>query len=226
MIRVLTVDDDPRIRSLLADLLEAASMDTEVGTASSGEEALDALEDGAYDAVLLDVDMPGMDGFQVLRRLRERGQETPVILLTGIKDQESVVRGLEQGADDYVTKPFDARELVARLQAVTRRASMAAGRTLRFLDVEVDVVGRRVQRRGHRLSLTPTEFDLLVALLRAEGRTLSRTELLRTVWEMDFDPGTNLLDVHLSRLRSKLEAAGGDRIVHTVRGEGFRIGAD
>ena len=223
MIEILAVDDDAQIRAILEEGLSEADFECRVQTVADGPAGLKAASEHQFDAVILDVQLPGMNGFDVLRALRDRGNDVPVLLLTGTDDESSVVRGLREGADDYVTKPFNLPELQARVEAVVRRARMASNQTLSFGDVEVDVVGRRAMRAGRRLSLTPTEFDLLVALLRADG-TMSRDDLLQSVWEMDFDPGTNLLDVHLSRLRTKLEANGRSRVIQTVRGKGFRLG--
>ena len=223
MIEILAVDDDAQIRAILEEGLSEADFECRVQTVADGPAGLNAASEHQFDAVILDVQLPGMNGFDVLRALRDRGNDVPVLLLTGTDDESSVVRGLREGADDYVTKPFNLPELQARVEAVVRRARMASNQTLSFGDVEVDVVGRRAMRAGRRLSLTPTEFDLLVALLRSDG-TMSRDDLLQSVWEMDFDPGTNLLDVHLSRLRTKLEANGRSRVIQTVRGKGFRLG--
>lgn len=221
-IRALIIDDDTRVADLAMEALTEAGI--ECVTATDGRGGLEAARSGEVDAVVLDVGLPDMDGFHVLRALRAEGLEMPVVMLTSAGDEESVLEGLRSGADDYVTKPFRPAELAARVEAIVRRAGRAERRRVRVDDLELDVMRRTVVRGGRKVPLTPTEFDLLRVLMSPPGRVVSRENLLAEVWDIRFDPGTNLVDVHVSRLRSKLELGGGSRILHTVRGRGFRVG--
>jgi len=223
-LRILLVEDDPTISDLVREGFADEPMTLEL--AADGPTGLERASSAPFDVVLLDIELPGYDGLELLRRLRASGSDVPVIILTGRGDEADIVRGLSAGADDYVAKPFSGLELVARIQAVHRRAMMASGRALRFGDVELDVVRGRATRAGHRIPLTPTEFELLRVLMTTPGVPVSRQDLLARVWDITFDPGTNLVDVHISRLRSKLEADGAPRIVHSVRGEGFRVACE
>ena len=171
------------------------------------------------DLILLDIEMPGATGWDLLTQLREAGEEIPVIFLSGLGDVEKRVRGLRMGADDYLVKPVDHAELVARIEAVLRRRS--AMPQLTIADLRLDLALRRAYRADKPSYLSPKEFDLLLALARAKGGVVSRTELLKQVWDMNFDPGTNLLDVHIGRLRKKIDRTGD--LIETVRGQGYRL---
>jgi DNA-binding response OmpR family regulator len=220
-LRILVVEDEPRVADLLARGLREAGHAAE--SSATGEEALERLQGSEYEAIVLDLGLPGMDGFDVLRALRSSGDATPVLILTARDAREDVVLGLDLGADDYLTKPFDFAELAARLRAVSRRATAAGAPILRWGDLVLDRLRRDVRRGSERVDLTPTEFRILEALMDAEGGLVSRQNLLARVWGYDFDPGTSVVEVHLAHLRRKLEAGGHKRIVITVRGEGYGL---
>jgi two-component system response regulator MprA len=219
-VRILVVDDEPAVREAVDRALRLAGYDTEL--AADGAEALDVLADGAPDALVLDVLMPRVDGFEVCRRLRSAGDRTPVLLLTARDAVPDRVRGLDAGADDYLVKPFALDELLARLRALLRRtAAGAAGEKLRFDGVELDP-GEHTVRRGRRpIELTRTEFLLLELFLRHPRQVLTRSQIFERVWGYDFGASSNSLEVYVGYLRRKLEAAGEPRLLHTVRGVGY-----
>ena len=218
--RLLVVDDDPKLRSYVCSGLQQSGIET--AAAENGEAALELLkvDSKGFDLILLDVMMPAMSGWELLMDLREQGRETPVIFVTARDSVEERVKGLRLGADDYVIKPFAFNELVARVEVVIRRRRALV--PIEVGDLRLDLTRRQATRGGASLELSPREFDLLLALARAEGRTLSRTELLRDVWGIEGEPVTNLVDVHIGRLRRKLDAQG-PPLIHTVRGEGYRL---
>lgn len=219
-VRVLVIDDDPAFREFAEVALDEARIEhDEAESAERGLARLREMPAGTYDLVLLDVEMPGASGWEFLEALRASGDEVPVIFVSGRDRAEDKVHGLRLGADDYVAKPVDFQELVARIETVLRRRRALA--PILFGDLELDLARRRALRTGRRVELTPKEFDLLLALVRAEGSVLSRRALLREVWDIDFDPGTALLDVHLGRLRKKLDRFGRP-LIQTVKGEGYR----
>ena len=215
-IRVLVVDDDVKLFDLLASYLEQNGVDAT--RAADGEKGLAEFQQGAYDAVLLDIMMPGIDGLEVLRRLRERSS-VPVIMLTAKGDETDRVVGLELGADDYLPKPFSPRELLARLKAVLRRAQPdLASERLTAGGVVVEVESRTVQAEGSPVELTGIEFDLLVALMRRAGRVVPRASLLTEAGRGDVIVSERTVDVHISHLRKKL---GDAKLIQTVRGVGY-----
>lgn len=221
--RLLLVDDDAEALQLLEDSLDLIGH--EHSRASDGEAAMALLRDspaGHFDLVLLDLQMPGKSGWDTLYDLREAGSEIPVIIVSGLKDKAEKVRGLGLGADDFVVKPFDFEELAARIDAVIRRRETLP--PIVHGDLSVDLARRRVWRGEHRIELSPREFDLLLVLARAKGELVTRDELLADVWDLDFNPGTNVVDVHVGRLRRKLDRHGPPLIVNE-RGKGFRIGS-
>lgn len=219
MVRVLLIDDDARLFELLSSYLRQNGVDLE--HARDGATGLRALSERSFDAVLLDGMMPGMDGLEVLRRIRERGA-IPVLMLTARGDEADRVVGLELGADDYVAKPFSSRELLARLRAVLRRMAPAVGsERLSANGIEVELGTREVRVDGQDVELTGIEFDLLVALLRRAGRVVPRSALLREAGRDDTTVGERTVDVHVSKLRKKLGDA--DKI-KTVRGVGYVLG--
>jgi len=217
--KVLVVDDDPKLRDTLRRGLEESGIDCDLA-ADAAEAAERVAGRGPYALLLLDVMMPGRTGYEFLEELRGGGDETPVLFLTARNEVDDRVRGLRLGADDYVVKPFELRELLARMEAVLRRHEHV--RKLEVGDVLIDPAHRRVLRRGERIELSPREFDLLLALAESPGRVLSRSHLLRAVWGIEFDPGTNVVDVQVARLRRKLHRVG-PPIVETVVGEGYRL---
>ena len=216
--KVLIVDDEPGIRRYLERILELNGIEGSV--ASDSVEARAHLEHGAFDVILLDVSMPGESGWDLLQAIRAAGDETPVIFLTAHQSTEERVRGLRLGADDYIVKPFESEELLARLEAVHRRRKALPVLTVGPLRIDV---GRRiVDLNGERIELSPREFDVLGELVQSAGRTVSRAELLRNVWGIEFDPGTKIVEVQVARLRRKL-GRGTTSIIQTVVGEGYRL---
>jgi len=216
--RVLLIDDDTRMYELLAQYLGQNGIT--VAHAPDGGRGLAALEANAYDAVLLDVMMPGMDGLEVCKRIRARRQ-IPILMLTARGDETDRVVGLELGADDYLAKPFSPRELLARLRAVLRRAQpTSVADRLESSGVSIDVAGREVKVNGQAVELTGLEFDLLVALMRRAGRVIPRDALLGEAGRSDTVVGERTVDVHISHLRQKLGDEGG-KLIKTVRGVGY-----
>lgn len=218
-IQVLVVDDDPKLRSLVLEGLEANSIEATPADSVAAAKAACATSD--FDLILLDVMMPDASGWDFIEELRAGGDTTPVIFVTALGGVEDRVKGLRLGGDDYLIKPFAFEELLARIEAVVRRHS--AERTI-IGDLEIDALRRRVTLADKVLDLSPREYGLLVALIRAEGRVLSRSALLKDVWGIDFDPGTNVVDVHIGRLRKRFGEHRRKHIV-TVTGEGYRFEA-
>jgi len=218
--RVLVVDDEENIRYLLVSALNHAGF--EVAEAQTGRAALDSVRLFRPDAVLLDVMLPDLDGFEVCRRLRSEGDRTAVIFLTAHDATEDKVRGLTLGGDDYVTKPFSLEEVVARVRVILRRAGVdpAANARLEFADLEMDEDAYRVWRAGQLIELSPTEFKLLRFFLRNPDRVLSRAQILDHVWEYDFGGGANVVETYVSYLRKKLDPLG-PPLIQTVRGVGY-----
>src|SRR5687768_11000056 len=225
MTRILIVEDERNLALGLRANLEIEGYD--VAVAESGEAALRATDDGRPDLVILDLMLPGIDGFELLARFRALGIDGPVLILSARADEIDKVRGFRAGADDYVTKPFGVMELLLRVQALLRRTSLTPGpaRTeWRFGDVEVDVVRRSVLRAREEVSLTPRAFQLLLALLASEGAVVTRHELLRTVWDYDSSVTTRTVDAHVAELRRKLEADPAEpRHILTVHKVGYRL---
>jgi len=222
--RVLVVDDEPAVREVLERILRVEGF--EVALAGDGREAVRRQTESPADAVLLDVLMPGLDGLEVCRRLRDTGDRTPVLMLTAREAVGDRVAGLDAGADDYLPKPFALEELMARLRALLRRAGWDDGRqTLRFADLELDPRTHDVHRAGRAIELTRTEFLLLELFLQHPRQVLSREQIFEGVWGYDFGPASNSLEVYVGYLRRKTEAAGEPRLLHTVRGFGYVLKA-
>jgi two-component system OmpR family response regulator len=223
--QVLVVDDEPNIRELVQVALRFHGCS--VTTAASGRDALRLVSDSPPDLIILDVMMPGMDGFEVCRRLRADGNEVPVIFLNARDTSSDTVTGLAIGGDDYVTKPFSVEALVARVRAVLRRASRAtadeqAAGPLRAGDLELDEDRWTVHRAGVPVELSPTEFRLLAYLLRNQGRVLTRTQLLEHVWGWDYAGASQIVETYISYLRRKLDPLGAP-LIHTQRGVGYSL---
>jgi len=217
--RILVIDDDPKIRSVVRrGLVYEGFRVTEAG---SGEEGLDKARDQTPDLVVLDVMLPGIDGLEVCRRLRDAGDEVAILMLTARDEVKDRVEGLETGADDYLVKPFSFEELLARVRALLRRRPTQSGEMLRFVDLELDVDAREACRAGRSISLTTTEFNLLLLLLRHPRKVLTRDVIMDRVWSYDFGGESNVLEVYIRYLRNKLEAGGEPRLIHTVRGSGY-----
>jgi len=219
--KILAAEDDRKILSFVRKGLTEQGYTVEV--TSNGDEAFLLATTQTYDAIVLDIMLPGRDGLSVLRGLRERKNTVPVILLTARSAVSERVEGLRMGADDYLTKPFYMEELVARLQAVVRRNSGEQLSVLRAGDVTVNLITREVRRGGQAIELTTREFALLELLVRSPGRVFPRTQLLEHVWGYDFDPETNVVDVCIRRVRSKIDMADGPSLIETVRGVGYRL---
>jgi two-component system response regulator MprA len=217
--RILVVDDDAKIRTVVRRGL--AYEGYRVVEAGTGEEGLEKAREHLPDLVILDVMMPGMDGLEVTRRLRSSGDEIAILMLTARDEVKDRVEGLETGADDYLVKPFSFEELLARVHALLRRRSTPAGEILRFADLDLDVDAREAIRAGRTIELTTTEFNLLLLFLRHPRKVLTRDVIMEHVWAYDFDGESNVLEVYVRYLRSKLEAAGEARLIHTVRGAGY-----
>lgn len=223
--KILVVEDDATTAAFIARGLDEAGFGVE--QAANGRDGLFLASDAAVDAIILDRMLPGMDGLAVLAALRAGGITTPVLLLSALGTPDDRLTGLEAGADDYLAKPFLFGELLARLKLLLRRGNGATGpvTTLGFADLEMDLLARRVRRGGRLIALQPREFRLLEYLLRHPEQVVTRTMLLEGVWDYHFDPGTNVIDVHVSKLRRKLEEGGEPSLLHTVRGAGYRLGS-
>jgi two-component system response regulator MtrA len=220
--RVLVVDDDPSLAEMLSIVLRGEGLS--VSVVSDGDRALQAFDDVKPDLVLLDLMLPGTDGIDVCRQIRAESG-TPIVMLTARGDTIDVVVGLESGADDYIIKPFKPKELVARMRARLRRNDAAANETLHIADVTIDVGGHVVSRDGAPIPLTPLEFDLLAALARRPGQVFTREHLLEQVWGYRHAADTRLVNVHVQRLRAKIERdPEHPEIVLTVRGVGYKAG--
>jgi DNA-binding response OmpR family regulator len=221
--RVLVVEDERRVASFVARSLRERSCAVDI--ASNGRQALDSAHATEYDLILLDLRLPDIDGLEVCRRLRQNGIETPILMLTarGLVDER--VRGLDAGADDYLVKPFALAELHARIRALGRRG-LNRGVELRFADLTLDRRRRAVTRGGGEIELTQKEFALLEFLLLRVPETVSRSELIEHVWDSTFDSGSNLVEVYMNRLRQKVDHGHGVKLLHTVRGVGYRVGLE
>ena len=222
--RALLVEDDETISEFVARGLREAGF--AVDCAADGEAGLDAALSQPYDVAVLDVMLPKRDGLSVIDELRRRGIETPVLILSARRSVDDRVRGLQAGGDDYLTKPFAFAELLARVQALVRRATRAPEpTTLTVADLVLDLLSRRVTRDGVSIDLRPREFALLEYLMRNPGRVVSKTMILSHVWEYSFDPQTNIVDVLVSRLREKIDRPFEKKLLHTVRGVGYVLRA-
>jgi two-component system, OmpR family, response regulator MprA len=223
-VRVLVVDDDPGVGMSVQAALRRDGHEVEV--AADGFRALDRLGVGSYDSVVLDVLMPGLSGLELCRRMRRRGDLTPILMLTARDRVSDRVDGLDAGADDYLVKPFAVEELRARLRALLRRASAASelvNGPLRFADLQLDPVTREVRRGDRVVELTRTEFALLELFMRHARQVLTRAIIFERVWGYDFGPSSNQLWVYISYLRRKLESGGEPRLIHTERGIGYAL---
>ncbi|WP_296577807.1 response regulator transcription factor [Phreatobacter sp.] len=220
--RILIVEDDTETGQFIARGL--AELGHQVVTSDDGRDGLFQATDGGFDAMVVDRMLPGLDGLSLVKALRAAGNTTPVLMLTAVSGIADRVEGLEGGADDYLVKPFAFTELAARLHALGRRPSAAAEPArLTAGDIVLDLHRRTVTRAGRKIALQPREFTLLAELMRNPGRIMTRTMLLERVWDFDFDPKTNIVETHLSRLRSKLNAGFDSDPIETVRGAGYLI---
>jgi two-component system OmpR family response regulator len=217
--RLLVVEDDPKLVRALERGLEAEGYDVDV--AYTGEDALSQADQQDYDAVVLDVMLPGVDGFAVCEELRRRPDWLPVLMLTARAEVADRIRGLDAGADDYLVKPFDFGELLARLRALVRRSPTERGAPLEVGELRLDSATRTVTRAGREVELTAREFQVLELLARRAGTVVSRPQLLEEIWDDDCDGSANVVDVYIGYLRKKLEDPAGPQLIRTVRGVGF-----
>lgn len=222
---ILVVEDDERTVNFLRQSLEEDGHTVDV--ALDGTSALQlGRQKPSHDLIILDIQIPKPDGLEVCGILRQEGVVTPILILTGRDTPQDVAVGLDAGADDYLVKPFALVELLARVRALTRRQSTAVQGVLRAGSLELDRLRRTVKRGDRAIPLAPRQFRLLEYLLLHSGRSISRSELLREVWNLNYDPESNLVDAHISTLRSALEEAGEPRLIHTVRGIGYTLRSD
>jgi DNA-binding response OmpR family regulator len=217
---ILVAEDDLPVAKFLSSGLEGERYDVRLAT--DGTEVLRLLVDGPCDLLVLDLNLPGISGLEVLQRVRSERPRLPVLILTGSARVEDRVSGLDSGADDYLTKPFAFSELVARIRALLRR--MPFEPVLHNMDLELDRVGRVVHRNGRTIELTPKEFALLEYLMLNAGQNVSRSSIIQHVWKLSSDTMTNVVDVYINYLRKKIDSDGSARLIHTVRGAGYRIG--
>jgi DNA-binding response OmpR family regulator len=216
---ILVVEDETQMGELLRQGLE--EQNHAVTLARDGVEGLHAAETSNFDAIVLDVMMPGMDGIEVARRLRASSNRTPIIMLTAPDAVQDIVKGLDAGADDYLTKPFSLKVLLARLRAISRRASQAPAQLLEVDDLSLDPASRKVVRAGRKIHLTATEFRVLEFLMRRAGRAASRSALIEAVWGFEGDVELNTVDAFIKLLRDKIDSGHDRKLIHTVRGHGY-----
>jgi heavy metal response regulator len=221
--RVLVVEDERRIADFICKGLFEQGYAVDI--AYDGDEALHWADVAEFDVIVLDVMLPVRDGIEVCRTLREKGQRTPILMLTARDAIEDRVRGLDSGADDYLVKPFAFAELMARLRALTRREPAAKGTVLHVADLVLDTTTREVSREGEHIELTTKEYALLEYLMRHPNQVLTRTMIAEHVWNYDFDNATNVIDVHIRNVRRKIDDPFPTKLIHTVRGAGYRISA-
>ena len=217
--RILVVEDDKKTGNFIAKALRAESFAVDV--LRDGDEALAAIEHTPFDAIVLDIMLIGRDGLSVLKQIRKQGIETPVLLLSARGAINERVEGLNAGAEDYLPKPFALEELVARVRALARRGGDSTATTLRVGDLTLDTITRFASRGGRKIEFTTREYRLLEFLMRSAGRVCSRMMLLEKVWDYHFDPGSNLVDVYIGKLREKIDEGAEVKLLHTVRSEGY-----
>jgi|SRR5580704_9397623 two-component system OmpR family response regulator len=222
--RILIIEDDPETAEQLADSLSSSGY--QVDLAGDGDEGLARARAGEYAVMTIDRLLPGIDGLTVIRRLREEGIVTPALILSALGEIDDRVRGLRAGGDDYLVKPFAFAELLARVEALARRSDTVVKETvLRVGDLELDLVSRTATRSGHDIELLPREFQLLEYLVRNQGQVVPRAMLLQHVWDLHFDPTTNIIDVYVGRVRRKVDGAQAFPLIHTIRGVGYCVRA-
>ncbi len=222
--RILVVEDEVRLAKLVREGLMAEGLLADV--AIRGEDALWMAGSTSYDAICLDVNLPGMDGFETCRRLRAEGAATPILMLTARDAVDDRITGLDTGADDYLVKPFDFGELLARLRALARRRPAAHGTELRVGDLTLDLATHRVQRAGEDLDLSVKEVQILEVFMRHPGEVLTRLQLLEGAWDSGYENRSNVIEVYIRYLRGKIDRPFGRRSLETIRGAGYRLNAD
>jgi two-component system OmpR family response regulator len=224
MPKILAIEDDPGTGQEIVAELEQHGFEVEL--IADGREGLVRAVSGDFDAVTLDRMLPGLDGLAIVTVMRGAGVEIPVLMVSALSDVDERVKGLRAGGDDYMTKPFASEELAARLEVLLRRRTSAPRQTaLVVADLEIDLLARTVHRGGIEIRLMPTEYKLLEFMARNSGQILTRTMIFEAVWGYHFDPGTNLIDVHMGRLRRKVDRPGLPQLLHTVRGAGYALHA-
>ncbi len=217
--RILVVEDNLKMASVIRQSLTESAYAVDVANTGQDGEHMAATE--PYDLVILDVMLPDQDGIQTCKNLRRRGIKSPVLMLTALSTTGDKVKGLDAGADDYLTKPFEVDELLARVRALLRRGEAQESSRLKFADIEVDLITRTVTRAGQKITLTAKEFALLEYFMRNPNRVLTRTSIGEHVWDMNFDSDSNVIDVYVSMLRRKLDRGFDQRLIHTVIGTGY-----
>lgn len=222
--RILIVEDEVRMAKLIQQGLEEDGYAVDI--VGNGNDVLDWVQSVAYDAILLDIMLPGMDGINVCKQLRANGYQTPILMLTARDTLRDKVTGLDSGADDYLLKPFALEELTARLRALTRREGSLKNVQYQVADLYLDTVGKTVRRGDRLLSLTAKEYALLETLMRHPGQILSREQLIEKVWDLDFDAESKLIETYIYTLRKKIDQDNATKLIHTIRGLGYRIGGD
>jgi len=224
--RILIIEDDKRIAQSMSHGLTRKGFQVDI--AYDGSLGVRLAGGGGFDLLLLDVNLPGMNGFDVCQTLRERGNTVPILMLTALGEVDDKVEGLGRGADDYLVKPFDFRELVARIHALLRRrdADSAGVELLREADLEVNLTAKTVSRQGKPISLTAREYELLVYLLRNKGRVLSKLDIVEQIWSLNFDTNTNLVEVYINYLRRKMDRDFEPKLIHTRTGLGYVLKAE
>jgi two-component system OmpR family response regulator len=222
--RILVIENDPETAEHLVDFLETRGYATDL--AADGNEGLRLAQSAPYAVIVIDRMLPGIDGIAVIRRLREAGTVTPALIVSALGEVDDRVRGLRAGGDDYLVKPFAFVELLARVEALARRSATVVKETvLRVGDLELDLVSRTVNRGGRAVELLPREFQVLEYLVRNEGHVVPRAMLLEHVWDLHFDPTTNIIDVYVGRVRRKVDSEQAYPLIHTIRGVGFCVRA-
>jgi len=221
--RVLLVEDEKNVSAFIKQGLEEDFYTVDV--AEDGIDGYGMATNQTYDLIILDLMLPGMDGKEICKKLRDMEIKTPILMLTALNTIPDKVEGLESGADDYLTKPFSFSEMLARIRALMRRSADYTG-DITLADLRVDLLSRRVFRGDREIVLTPKEFSLLEYLLRNKSRVVSRTQILENVWGYDFDPATNVVDVHIKFLREKIDKDSDQKLIHTARGVGYILKAE
>jgi two-component system copper resistance phosphate regulon response regulator CusR len=217
--RILVIEDEKKTAAYLSKGLGENGFAVE--TCRDGDAGLRQALAGEYDLIILDIMLPQRDGWSILSELRQAGKQTPVLVLTARDNVRDRVKGLQMGADDYLVKPFAFSELLARIHSILRRTSGSQPEAFRIADLEIDLVRNKASRSGQRVDLTPKELALLTLLARSKGKPLSRATIAREVWDMEFDSDSNVVDVHVRRLRSKIDDPYEHKLLHTVRGVGY-----
>lgn len=219
--RLLVVEDQEDLNEIIVRKLKKENY--AVDSCLRGDEALDYLSAAHYDGVILDIMLPGLTGIGVLNKMRASGDTTPVLLLTALGDLEDRVAGLDAGADDYLVKPFEFDELLARIRAMVRRGGELADRIMKFEDITLNRDTREVTRGGRKIELTPKEFEILACLMERPGHVLSREKIMNSVWDFDYDGGSNVVDVYVHHLRKKIDGDGEKAHIATVKGVGYKL---